>query len=173
MQISHISSDNFANLSIAAAQGALSQGRILGGSIGLSVATIILNNKLVNGLSGVLDSARIEALQQSLNTVSSLPPDTQARVSELYAAAFNDQMKVCTYITVASIFFAFATYQRDPPSVNKMKEKQQNAASKEELAGSDSDESTELADMDKAGTGRPTSDESDRRWYGNASQETL
>ena len=46
----------------AAAQGAISQARVLGGSIGLAIATIVLNNKLSERLSAILSSEYITQL---------------------------------------------------------------------------------------------------------------
>ena len=112
------------NIYIAAAQGALSQARILGGSIGLSVATILLNNKLKSGLDGVLDAAGIKSLQQSLNNISTLSPANQGLVAQMYTDAFNDQMRICTYCSAVALLAAIATYQKNPPSVAAMREKQ-------------------------------------------------
>lgn len=123
---------------IAAAQGALSQARILGGSIGLSMATIVQNNKLSNGLAGALDPVKIKSLEQSLNNISKLSPVNQGLVAQLYTEAFNEQMRICTYLSVAALLAAIATYQRNPASVAAMREKQ-NA-----VTGESSDEGTEL-----------------------------
>ena len=113
-----------ANLYIAAAQGALSQARILGGSIGLSMATIVLNNKVRNGLARVLDPARIKSLEQSLKNISTLTIADQDLVAQLYKDAFNEQMRVCTYLSAVALLAALATYQKNPASVAAMKERQ-------------------------------------------------
>lgn len=130
---------------VAAAQGALSQARILGGSIGLSMSTIVLNNKLNNGLAGVLDPARIKSLEQSLNNISTLSPANQGLVAQMYTDAFNEQMRICTYLSAAAVLAAITTYQKNPASVAAMREKQ-NATAEES-----SDEGTELSSI--AGTG--------------------
>lgn len=116
------------NTYVAAAQGALSQARILGGSIGLSIATIVLNNKLSNGLAGVLDPAQINSLEQSLNNISTLSPANQGRVAQIYTDAFNEQMRICTYLSTAAVLAAITTYQKNPASVAAMREKQNAAA---------------------------------------------
>ena len=154
-------------MSTAAAQGALSQSRILGGSIGLSIATIVLNNKLSDGLAGDLDPARIKSLEQSLNTISTLSPANQSRVVQLYSDAFNEQMRICTYVSAAALLAAFATYQKNPPSVAAMREKQ--AA----VVDESSDEGTEL--RSSAGN-EPASTENDdkehrQRGEGNTSEK--
>ncbi|KAL8699912.1 MAG: hypothetical protein Q9201_005739 [Fulgogasparrea decipioides] len=108
----------------AAAQGALAQARILGGSIGLSVATIVLNNKLNSSLSGVLDAAKIKSLKQSLDTMSDLSPVNQGLVAQVYKNSFNEQMRICTYLSAAALLAAIATYQKHPASVQAMRDKQ-------------------------------------------------
>ncbi|KAL8730918.1 MAG: hypothetical protein Q9181_004490 [Wetmoreana brouardii] len=108
----------------AAAQGALAQARILGGSIGLSMATIVLNNKLNSNLAGVLDAAKIKSLKQSLDTMSDLSPVNQGLVVKVYKNSFNEQMRICTYLSAAALLAAIATYQRHPASVQAMRNKQ-------------------------------------------------
>lgn len=112
----------------AAAQGALSQARVLGGSIGLSMATIVLNNKLSQQLRGVLDPAKLKALEQSLNTIGSLSPANQARVGQVYTDSFNEQMRICTYLSIFTLLAALATYERNPANVALMKKRQQAMA---------------------------------------------
>ena len=103
---------------------------MLGGSIGLSMATIILNKKLSNGLAGALDPTQLANLERSLNTISTLSPANQGLVAQMYTNAFNEQMRVCTYLSVVALFAAIATYQKTPASVAAMKAKQ-NAMAEE------------------------------------------
>ncbi|KAK0506855.1 hypothetical protein JMJ35_010709 [Cladonia borealis] len=124
---------------IAAAQGAVSQARALGGTIGLSMATIVLNNKLSTGLAGVLDPVLIKSLEQSLNNISTLNPNDQALVAQAYTDAFNSQMRICTYLSAVALLAAIATYQKNPASVARLKQKQRAMAA-EDL----SDEGKEL-----------------------------
>ena len=88
------------------------------------MGTIVLNNKLSSGLAKILEPAQIEDLQQSLSSISTLSPANQGHVTQMYTAAFNDQMRVCTYLSVVALLAAIATYQRNPASVAAMREKQ-------------------------------------------------
>ncbi|KAL8810422.1 MAG: hypothetical protein Q9200_002590 [Gallowayella weberi] len=108
---------------IAAAQGALSQARILGGSIGLAMATVVLNNRISDNLTGVVDPLEIKAIQQSVNAVVALSPTNRALVSRAYSDAFNEQMRICAYLSAAGLLISLATYQKAPPSVAAMTEK--------------------------------------------------
>ena len=110
--------------SVAAAQGAVNQSRILGGSIGLAVATIIFNDRLSKELSGILDNVQLRNLKQSLNTIGSLDPSEQAAVSTVYAKSFNQQMRFCTYLSAACVVAALGTFSKTPASVKAAREKQ-------------------------------------------------
>ena len=153
------------NLYVAAAQGALSQSRILGGSIGLSIATIVLNNKLNDGLAGVLDPARIKSLEQSLNNISTLSPVNQSLVVQMYSDAFNEQMRICTYVSAVALLAAFATYQKNPASVAAMREKQTA------VADESSDEGTELRSTVGVRPAQPENDDKERRQRSEQSLE--
>lgn len=152
------------NLVLAAAQGALSQARIFGGTIGLSMATIVLNKKLSNGLTGVLDPAQIKSLEQSLSTVSSLSPANRVLVAQLYTDAFNEQMRICTYLLAAALLAAAATYQKHPASVAVMRAKQRAMAKESSAKG------TELTSVVGAGL---VESESDRHERGLSSERNL
>ncbi|KAL8719830.1 MAG: hypothetical protein Q9225_003208 [Loekoesia sp. 1 TL-2023] len=149
----------------AAAQGALAQARILGGSIGLSMATIVLNKKLSSGLVGVLDAAKIKSLEQSLNTISDLSPANQGLVAQMYTNAFNDQMRICTYLSAAALLAAIATYQKHPASVQAMRDKQNAMA--EESSG----EGTELGSTVCSAADPPESKQHDGRLHSEQSLE--
>ena len=116
------------------------------------MATIVLNNKLSTGLAGALDPARIKELEQSLSTISSLSPENQALVAKVYADSFNEQMRVCCYLSIFALLAAIATYQRNPASVEAMKEKQKATAD------DSSDEGTELSSIAGGGSAQPESD---------------
>ena len=119
------------NRNVAAAQGAVSQARALGGTIGLSIATIVLNNKLSTCLDGVLDPVRVKSLEQSLNNILTLNPNDQDLVAQAYTDAFNSQMRICTYLSAVALLAAIATYQKNPASVARLKEKQRAMAAED------------------------------------------
>lgn len=153
-------------LSTAAAQGALAQARILGGSIGLSIATTVLNKKLSSGLAGVLEPAKIKSLEQSLNTISDLSPANRGLVAQMYTISFNDQMRICTYLSAAALA-ASATYQEHPASVKAVRDRQ-NAMIEES-----SEEGTELDSILGAAADAPQSTHHDRRLHSKRSSERV
>jgi hypothetical protein len=80
----------------------------------LSIATIIFNSNLAKSLSGSLSASELKNLQQSLSTLSSLKPEQQFAVGNVFASSFNDQMRVCTYISAFTVLAALGTLQKTP-----------------------------------------------------------
>ena len=97
---------------------------MLGGSIGLSIATIVLNRKFNANLAGVLDPAQLRNIEQSLSTILRLNLSDRAVVGKVYAESFNEQMRLCTFLSAACVVASLGTLLRNPPSVAAAKEKQ-------------------------------------------------
>lgn len=123
----------------------------------MSIATIVLNNKLSDGLAGVLDPGRIKSLEQSLKNISTLSPANQSLVVQIYSDAFNEQMRICTYISAVALLAAIATYQKNPASVAAMRDKQTA------VANESTDEGTELRSTTSVGPAQPENDGKERR----------
>ena len=109
------------------------------------MATILLNKKLKNDLTGVLDPAQLQALQRSLDTISALSPKDQGLVARIYTSAFNEQMRICTYLCAAALIAAVATYQKAPASVAAMKDRQDELL--REVSNDDVVETTDISAM--------------------------
>ena len=105
---------------------------MLGGSIGLAVTTIVFNRNLVGTLSGSLTPAALHNLQQSLSTISDLPPEQQLEVVEVYAKSFNQQMRIATYVSAFCVIAALCTWQKNPVDIGAARERERLA-----LASSD------------------------------------
>lgn len=88
------------------------------------MATIVLNNNIGDKLAGVVAPVGIKAIQQSVNAVAALSPANQGLVTEAYSDAFNEQMRICTYLSAAAFVISLATYQKTPPSIAAMRERQ-------------------------------------------------
>lgn len=91
--------------------------RSLGGSIGLAVGVIVFNSKVRNSspLSQALTVDEMVALLKSPLTIATFTPQQQVLVSEVFADAFTQEMKVATYIAAASLLVSLLTWQRNPP----------------------------------------------------------
>jgi hypothetical protein len=108
---------------------------MLGGSIGLAVATIIFNGNLAKSLGDTVTPTELHSLQRSLSTISRLTPKQRAAVIKIYADSFNDQMEMCTYVSIFCLLAALATWQRKPMSVVDSVMKKQDEESVEEKPG--------------------------------------
>jgi hypothetical protein len=83
-----------------------------------------LNQQVAASLFEYLSAAQLENLQQSLSTISSLDPAQQAAVSIVFSNSFNEQMRVCMYVSVVSVILALFTWQRNPTGVAADKARQ-------------------------------------------------
>jgi ABC-type uncharacterized transport system permease subunit len=115
---------------------------MLGGSIGLAVATIVFNRKLVKTLGGSLTPTALHSLEQSLTTISDLPPDQQQKVIDVYSTSFNEQMRICTYVSAFCVIAAICTFRKNPVNIEAARERERLA-----LASSDGNTVNEKQDV--------------------------
>ncbi|PYH96079.1 MFS general substrate transporter [Aspergillus ellipticus CBS 707.79] len=96
----------------ASAQGLVAQSRVLGGNIGLAIATVILNQHLVSDMQGTLSDSQIDDLRHSLTATRTLDPHAVEAVRASFADAFHSQMEVSMYIAAAALVAGLCTWQR-------------------------------------------------------------
>lgn len=103
----------------AVTQGALTQMRSLGGSIGLAVCVIVFNQDIRASpvLARELSPEQIAALFKSPLILSTFPPYQQRLVAGVYASAFTEEMRVATYIAAACLAVSMCTWQRHIPQL--------------------------------------------------------
>lgn len=101
----------------AVAQGVLSQVRIFGGSIGLSVSTILYNQKAQNSLRGILSPDELQLLHKSPASIINLSLPQQLAVRGVFAGSFNQDFRVCTYIAAICVLVSLLGYQRNPMDI--------------------------------------------------------
>lgn len=104
-----------AQADLAVAQGIIAQARVLGGSIGIALCSIIFNAKVAHDLSGEMDPDDLEALHHSPTIAPWLPPELQGKVKVAYADAFTNDIKLLMGIAAIGIISSCFTYQRQPP----------------------------------------------------------
>jgi hypothetical protein len=98
----------------------MAQSRILGGNIGLAIATVIQNNKLGSGLRGVLSPSQIADLRQSLNAIEKFTLSEAAAVAGVFQGAFIAQIEVCVVLAGVCLLLCGFIFDRNPPSFAKM-----------------------------------------------------
>nr|POE88313.1 efflux pump fus6 [Quercus suber] len=106
---------------LAVAQGLVNQARVLGGAIGLSIATIIFNSLATSQLAGVLTPDELSQLLKSPQTAYQFPLDKQIAVREVFGHSFNKQLRVCMYIAAVSFVVSLLGFSRHPVDTLKRK----------------------------------------------------
>jgi hypothetical protein len=109
---------------------------VLGGAIGLTIATIIFNQLAAEQLTGVLTPSELDQLFRNAESAYSFTLDKQVAVRQVFAQAFNQQLRSCTYVAAVAFVISLFAFSRTPPNLLERK-----AAHDAYLAGgSDSDE---------------------------------
>jgi hypothetical protein len=78
----------------AVAMGAIVQFRMMGGAIGLAVATCIFNGYTKSILSSALSPAQLRSVLQTAQAIETLPPALQTIVKNVFARAFAVQFRI-------------------------------------------------------------------------------
>ncbi|MCJ1353999.1 MAG: hypothetical protein MMC33_003986 [Icmadophila ericetorum] len=102
---------------LAVASGAFQQCRILGGVIGLSIGTSVLNNHVSSQLVGVLGPTDLAMLQGSTSVIRNFPPSVQAKIIDAFAQGYNLQFKVMTAFGAAHILAVGMLWRKKQISV--------------------------------------------------------
>ncbi|KAI2622334.1 drug resistance transporter EmrB/QacA subfamily [Hypoxylon sp. NC1633] len=97
---------------MAVAMGAITQVRVLGGTIGLAIGSTVLNNHLSSNLPALLSPADIRQISDSVQYVNMLPDATRDAVRQVFADGFNAQFRVMMYFSMAVWVFALALWER-------------------------------------------------------------
>ncbi|PYH89868.1 hypothetical protein BO71DRAFT_388742 [Aspergillus ellipticus CBS 707.79] len=99
---------------LAITMSAVTQVRVLGGTIGISIGQVLITHFVNQDLTGVLSASEMTALRTSVSSVSSFAPAKQAVVTEVYGRALNAQIKMVLYITAACWGFGLGTFKKRP-----------------------------------------------------------
>lgn len=104
-------------MSQAVAMGAITQIRVLGGTIGLAVCTAILNKHVRHSLSLVLPPQQISGILQSASSISNLDVTAEKAVRRVFAEGYNQQMRIMTYFSTVVFFVSLLAWERRPRRV--------------------------------------------------------
>ncbi|OTB13104.1 hypothetical protein K445DRAFT_169866 [Daldinia sp. EC12] len=105
---------------MAVAMGAITQIRVLGGTIGLAISSTVLNNHLASALPALLSPADIKQISDSVQHINTLPDTTRDAVRQVFADGFNMQLRVMMYFSVAVWVFAASLWERKLRSAAKV-----------------------------------------------------
>ncbi|CAD6444310.1 497df385-445e-4097-bfd8-b7a1fd65287b [Sclerotinia trifoliorum] len=99
---------------LAVALGGVTQMRILGGAIGVAIATSLLNNTVVSTLADILPAETVSHLLQNLSSMSSLSSHDQAVVQSAFAHGYHKQLAMILGFCAAEVFAIGLMWERTP-----------------------------------------------------------
>ena len=94
--------------------GALAQARILGGSIGLTIGTNILNENVTLGTTEFLSLQQLSDLLQSAQTIQTLPLELQIIVKQVFGKGYDEEMQVLAAFGGAALLATLMMWERKP-----------------------------------------------------------
>ncbi|OTB00543.1 hypothetical protein M426DRAFT_324209 [Hypoxylon sp. CI-4A] len=97
---------------MAVAMGAVTQIRVLGGTVGLAISSTILNNHLSSKLPDLLSPTDIEQISDSVQYINTLPEETRDAVRQVFADGYSEQLRVMMYFSAAVWVFAATLWER-------------------------------------------------------------
>lgn len=109
----------------AVTMGAITQVRVLGGTIGVAVAHAILNGQVRRDLREVLGEKMLAALLRSAAEIEQMTDEQALATRECYGIAFNAQARIMMYFTAASLLVTLFAFRKRPISFDEL-DKEQN-----------------------------------------------
>lgn len=128
---------------LAAAQGAVSQARVLGGCIGLSICTVIFNDHVNKYLGDRLTPDQLSALHRSPLASLRFPEDLRTLVQSVYAGAHVEQIKVMIIVCAIMVVISIFTLERQPTPLERLT----SLSKEEDQSRRGSDSGTEMNDL--------------------------
>ena len=99
---------------LAVGMGAISQFRALGGSIGLSICTNLLNSRVSTMLSPMLSANQLLALRSSTDNIGDIPDGLQDLVREAYASGYRLQWQAMIAFAAGAFLATFMIIEKKP-----------------------------------------------------------
>lgn len=94
--------------------GAITQVRVLGGTISLAICAAILNNHLKTNLKDILSPEQTTLLLDSLEAIRSLTPSEQYEVKKTFAEGYHSQNIFMTVMTGLGLISSLFLWERKP-----------------------------------------------------------
>ncbi|KAL4936753.1 hypothetical protein BDV06DRAFT_216420 [Aspergillus oleicola] len=96
----------------AVAMGAVAQFRVMGGCMGIAIATAVANEYLQSNLSLFLGAGEVNAILRSAEMLSTLPLADQSLVRGVYSASYNLQMKILAGFAGGQVLTSLLMWQK-------------------------------------------------------------
>jgi hypothetical protein len=102
--------------------GAVTQVRVLGGTIGLAISTVVLNSYVKNALLAELSVQEVAAISQSLSALGGLSGEQQLFVRRIFAEGYNRQTRITAVFSGMVVVTAFLMWERRPRGLGSAEE---------------------------------------------------
>ena len=102
---------------LAVALGGVTQLRILGGTVGVAVATNLLNNRVKTHLSSVLPPGQLNAILQSTQIIENLEAGIQKQVKSVFAEGYNTQTGAMLGFSAAEFLAVMLMWEKNPKRI--------------------------------------------------------
>ncbi|KAG2012349.1 hypothetical protein GB937_007178, partial [Aspergillus fischeri] len=99
---------------IAVVMGAITQIRVLGGTISLAICATILNNHVKPRIQSIVSPEQAQAIYNSLSAIQDLTPSQQAAVKKAFAEGYNLQNVFLTALTALGLITACFLWEKHP-----------------------------------------------------------
>lgn len=136
---------------LATAHGVISQARLLGGCLGISICTVIFNYHSDNYLKGRISDEAMHKLQLNPTEIRHLSTQDQGTVKGVYSGAFTEEVKVMLYVCGVMFVASLFTLERHPVAMSALAEHQKGHGKAEDKQSpgraSHSSTGTELSDL--------------------------
>jgi hypothetical protein len=103
--------------------GAVTQIRVLGGTIGLAISTVVLNSYVKRALSSQLSPEQIAGISGSLSELSKLSTEEQVFARRTFAEGYNRQTRVTLAFSVAVLLSCLLMVERRPRRLGRINER--------------------------------------------------
>jgi hypothetical protein len=100
--------------------GALTQIRVLGGTVSLAVCSAVLSNYLREHLAGVITPAEFGAIAETFGAIEKLGPERVAKVRLAFAEGYRRQFQILTGFSGAALLAALFLISRHPVTVKEV-----------------------------------------------------
>lgn len=88
--------------------------RILGGAIGVAIATSLLNNTVISTLADIIPAETVSHLLQNLSSMSSLSSHDQVVVQSAFAHGYHKQLAMILGFCAAEVLSIGLMWERTP-----------------------------------------------------------
>ena len=96
----------------AVAMGAITQFRIMGGAIGLSIVNSVMHGMLRSGLAPFLTSVQLGEVLDSAQNIAGLSPKVREQVLLTFSDSYNVQMRILAGLAAGQIIGTLIMWQK-------------------------------------------------------------